>query len=116
MKKMTKMIAAGLMLVAGFLAATAQAATPDYLSFTAVGGYVTIGMTKYGSPSVPALETSADPVNGPWKTFTAGTTSIGLADGQTVYFRRSETTSVSGINGANDYWYFSFHYHPIAQI
>ena len=107
MKKMTKMIAAGIMLVAGFLAATAQAATPDYLSFTAVGGDVTIGMTPYGSPSVPALETSADPTAATWNTFTAGTTTIALADGETVYFRRSNTTKGTTFNASASGWTFT---------
>ena len=81
MNKMTKMIVTGLMLVSGLIAAPAQAATPDYLSFTAVGGDVTIGMKKFGKPAAVTFETSSNPTAETWETFAAGTTTIALADG-----------------------------------
>ena len=74
--------------------------TPDYLSFTARNGSVTIGMQLKNGQTAPSLETSEDKVN--WTVFIAGTTDIKLEANDTVYFRRADTTPTTTFSNFND--------------
>ena len=90
-----------------FVALAAKAGDPEYLSFKAVGGAVTVSMASSAPlpSSVPALETSFDRVA--WTAFTAGSTSVSVAAGKTVYFRRNGA-AVDTLNPGHDgsYWKF----------
>ena len=78
----------------------------DYLAFTAVDGSVTIGMSKSGSPNALTLEYSSDMVN--WTTFTAGTTTFTIPNGETRYMRTASNSVETQVNKSQfDYWYYT---------
>ena len=62
--------------------------TPDYLSFTATGGDVEIGMKwAYGiSTATHTFEWSVD--KDVWTEFLTGSSNMTVHAGETVYFRR----------------------------
>ena len=73
----------------------------DYLCFTAEKAGSTVSMKKYGSPSLPALETSTNGVN-QWTDFTPGTTTITLANvGDKVYFRKNGKEAATTFSNDN---------------
>lgn len=73
----------------------------DYLCFTAEKAGSTVSMKKYGSPSLPALETSTNGVI-PWTDFIPGTTTITLANvGDKVYFRKNGKEAATTFSNDN---------------
>lgn len=81
----------------------------DYLSFTAVGGNMTIGMTKTGSPDAYTIQWSADKQN--WsdpQSLSASADIVSILAGQTYYFRHGGETAVNRISSNdNNYWSFT---------
>lgn len=81
----------------------------DYLSFTAVGGNMTIGMTKTGSPDAYTIQWSADKQN--WsdpQSLSASADIVSIPAGQTYYFRHGGETAVNRISSNdNNYWSFT---------
>ena len=96
-KSFVSFIRNGLLLVAmvivmvalpGFSSRALAAEYPDYLSFTAVDGDVTIGMNKRGNPDDYMLEYSKDRQN--WTSVTLTDTNkniVTIPSGETYYFR-----------------------------
>lgn len=80
----------------------------DYLSMKAVGGNVTIGMTKSGSPANYDLLYSFDKLNWTPVALTATNSNIvDIASGRTCYFRHGTETAIDGINTDGNYWTFT---------
>ena len=104
MKKITILIA-----VAAIAASVALAEeTPDYLSFTATGGDVTIGMKwSYGTPTAThTFEWSADKSS--WTDFVSGSSNMTVHAGETVYFRRKGDVVTTLNPGESGYsWQFT---------
>ena len=97
----------------GFASRAQAARYPDYLSFTAVNGDVTIGMKKNGTPDNYVLEYSIDREN--WMTVKLTNTKkhiITILDGLTVYFRTDRQRDGLGneIIYDEDLGYDVFHY------
>lgn len=80
----------------------------DYLSMKAVGGNVTIGMTKSGSPANYDLLYSFDKLNWTPVALTATNSNIvDIASGRTCYFRHGTTNAINVINSNGNYWTFT---------
>ena len=121
-KNFVRFIRSGLLLMAmvfamtalpGFASRAQAARYPDYLSFTAVNGDVTIGMKKNGTPDNYVLEYSIDREN--WMTVKLTNTKkhiITILDGLTVYFRTDRQRDGLGneIIYDEDLGYDVFHY------
>lgn len=87
----------------------AQYEARNYMSMTAVGGSVTIGMTKTGSPEDYDLQYSSDRIHWTSVALTATNDNIvEIASGQTCYFRHGSATATNKISsGDNSYWSFT---------
>ena len=82
--------------------------TPDYLSFTAQNGDVTIGMEwSGGTPTMThTFEWSADKAN--WTEFLTGSSNMTVHAGETVYFRRKGEKVTTLNPGSSSYsWQFT---------
>lgn len=83
--------------------------THDYLEFTAVGGSVTIGMKKTGSPDNYSLQYSAD--KSAWTTVELSATTDGIVTiplGGKCYFRNGAETVINNISkNQTNHWSFT---------
>lgn len=106
-KNIVKTIAVAAVITAGFAASGWAAEPVPYLHFTAVGEAVTIGMEKVGEPGAFALETAESAAAESWAAFTPGSTTVNVAAGKTVFFRRKGEATNALSAGKNDYWKFT---------
>ena len=97
----------------GFATRAQAAEYPDYLSFTAVDGDVTIGMNKRGKPDDYVLEYSKDRQN--WTSVTLTDTNeniVTIPDGETYYFRTDRVRDGIGkgliYDEDEDCWFFCY--------
>ncbi|MBQ0021045.1 MAG: hypothetical protein KBT39_11070 [Bacteroidales bacterium] len=81
----------------------------DYMTLTAIGRPVTIGMRKTGSPENFKLQYAAKEKT--WNTVELSGTNtqiLTIAAGDTIYFRRPDDATISGIaKSSADYWSFT---------
>lgn len=80
---------------------------PPYFSLHAVGGDFTVSLAAVGKPETLVLETTADPISGPWEPFLAGESSLRLAEGSTCYFRRQGAAAAGLGSSEGNYWHWS---------
>ncbi len=98
----------GMVALPGFSAKALAAEYPDYLSFTAVDGDVTIGMNKNGTPDDYVLEYSKNCLA--WTSVTLTDTTediVTIPDGETYYFRTDrERDGIGELKKTEEgYWY-----------
>ena len=106
----------GMAALPGFSTKALAAEYPDYLSFTAVDGDVTIGMNKTGTPDDYVLEYSKDRQN--WTSVTLTDTNesiVMIPRGETYYFRTDRVRDGLGNGVTYDedleydvYYYWNF--------
>ena len=98
----------GMVALPGFSTKAQAAEYPDYLSFTAVDGDVTIGMDKNGTPDDYVLEYSKNCLA--WTSVTLTDTTediVTIPDGETYYFRTDrERDGIGELKKTEEgYWY-----------
>lgn len=89
-------------------AVKAQFDAREYLSLKAVGGDVTIALSKTGTPANYTIQWSSD--GNHWcepLELSESATLTTIPAGQTCYFRHGTATAINGINTDGNYWTFT---------